>query len=83
MFHEFLKKIDTKNKIGKRVISSLITEENRVKLGQYLKDGFRRRMIRQVSDSRTSHIEDLLQVCLQHISPVTAPFAVVSQFSCS
>jgi hypothetical protein len=83
MFHEFLKKIDTKNKIGKRVISSLITEENRVKLGQYLKDGFRRRMIRQVSDSRTSHIEDLLQVCLQHISPVTAPLAVVSQFSCS
>ena len=83
MIHEFLKKVDTKNRIGKKVISSLITEENRVKLGQYLKEGFRRRMIRKVSDARTSHIEDLLQVCLQHISPVTAPLALVSQFSCS
>ena len=83
MIYEFLKRIDTKDKIGKRIISSLITEENRVKLGQCLKDGFRRRMIRQVSDARTSHIKDLLQVCLQHISPVTTPLALVSQFSCS
>jgi hypothetical protein len=83
MYYEFLKKLDTKHKIGKRVISRLITEENRVKLGQYLKDGFRRRMIRKVSDARTSHLEDLLKVCLQHISPVTAPLALVSQFSCT
>ena len=75
--------MDAQNKLGKRIISSLITEEKRIKLEQYLKDRPRTRMIRQVSDARTSHLEDILQICLQHISPVTAPLAVVSQISYS
>jgi hypothetical protein len=75
--------MDTRKKLGKRIISGLVTEEKRRKLEQYLKDGPRRRMIRQVSDARTSHLEEILQICLQHISPVTAPLALVSQVSCS
>jgi len=83
MIYRFIKKMDTKKKLGKRIISGLVTEEKRRKLEQYLKDGPRRRMIRQVSDARGSHLEDILQICLQHISPVTAPLALVSQISCS
>ena len=83
MIYRLIKKMDTKKKLGKRIISSLITEEKRRKLEQYLKDRPRTRMIRQVSDARTSHLEDILQICLQHISPVTAPLALVSQISYS
>ena len=83
MIYRFIKKMDTKKKLGKRIISSLITEEKRLKLERYLKDGPRRKMIRQVSDAGTSHLEDILQICLQHISPVTAPLALLSQISCS
>jgi hypothetical protein len=83
MIYRFIKKMDTKKKLGKRIITSLITEEKRRKLERYLKDGPRRKMIRQVSDAETSHLEEILQICLQHISPVTAPLALLSQVSCS
>jgi hypothetical protein len=83
MIYRLIKKMDTKKKLGKWIISSLITEEKRRKLEQYLKDGPRTRMIRQVSDAKTSHLEDILQICLQHISPVTTPLALVSQISYS
>ena len=83
MIYRLIKKMDTENKLGKRIISRLITEEKRSKLEQHLKDRPRTRMIRQVSDAGTSHLEDILQICLQHISPVTAPLALVSQISYS
>jgi hypothetical protein len=83
MISQYIKKMITKKKLGKWIISRLISEEKRIKLERYLKDGPRRKMIRQVSNSGTSHLEDILQVCLQHISPVTAPLALVSQLSCS
>ena len=83
MIYRFIKKMDTKKKLGKRIISCLITEEKRIKLERYLKDGPRRKMIKQVSDAGTSHLEDILQICLQHISPVTAPLSLISQISCS
>jgi len=83
MISQYIKKMITKKKMGKWIISRLITEEKRIKLERYLKDGPRRKMIRQVSSSGTSHLEDILQVCLQHISPVSAPLALVSQISCS
>jgi len=83
MIYRLIKKMDTQNKLGKRIISSLITEEKRSKLEQHLKDRPRTRMIRQVSHAKASHLEDILQICLQHISPVTAPLALVSQISYS
>ena len=75
--------MDAKKKIGKRIISDLTTDEKRRKLPKYLIDKARTRMIRQVSDVKASHLEDILQICLQHISPVTAPLALVSQISYS
>jgi hypothetical protein len=83
MIYRLIKKMDTQKKLGKRIISSLMTDEKRIKLDKYLKDRPRTRMIRQVSDAGTSHLEDILRICLQHISPVTAPIALVSQISYS
>jgi hypothetical protein len=83
MIYRLIKKIDAKKKIGKRIISDLTTDEKRRKLPKYLIDKARTRMIRQVSDAKASHLEDILQICLQHISPVTAPLALVSQISYS
>ncbi|MBW2430098.1 MAG: sulfotransferase [Deltaproteobacteria bacterium] len=40
-------------------------------------------MIRQVSNAKATHLKDILQICLKHISPVTAPLALVSQISYS
>ena len=83
MNYQLIKKMDTRNKLGKRIISSLISEEKRIRLKQYFKDRQRAKMIRQVSHARTSHLEDLLQICLKNISPVTAPLALISQISFS
>ena len=83
MIYQLVKKFDTRNKIGKRIISSLVSDEKRKRLKQYLKDRPRAKMIRQVSHARKSHMEDIIQICLQHISPVTAPLALISQISFS
>jgi hypothetical protein len=83
MIYQLVKKLDTRKKIGKRIISSLVSDEKKKRLKQYLKARPRTKMIRQVSHTRTSHLEDLLQICLQHISPVTAPLALISQISFS
>jgi len=83
MNYQLIKKMDTRNKLGKRIIGSLVSDEKRYKLKQYFKDRPRAKMIRQVSHARNSHLEDILQICLKHISPVTAPLALISQISFS
>ena len=83
MIYRLIKKMDTKKQLGKRIISDLTSDEKGRKLPKYLIDKARTRMIRQVSEAGTSHLKDILQICLQHISPVTAPLALVSQISYS
>ena len=83
MIYRLIKKLDTKKKLGKKLISNLTTDEKGRKLPKYLIDRARSRVIRQISNPKVSHLTDILQICLQHISPVTAPFALVSQSSYS
>jgi hypothetical protein len=83
MIYRLIKKMDAKRKIGKRIISDLTADEKRRKLPKYLIDKARTRMIRQVSNAKATHLKEILQICLQHISPVTAPLALVSQISYS
>ena len=83
MNYELVKKMDTRNKLGKRIIGRLVPHEKRKRLKQYLKNRERAKMIRQVSHAGTSHLEDILQICLHHISPVTAPLALISHISYS
>jgi hypothetical protein len=87
MIYRLIKKMDAKRQLGKRFIIFLITDERRRKLRKkmrtYLLDKKRTRRIRQASAAKETHLEEILQVCLQHIAPVTAPLALVSQISYS
>ena len=68
-----------KTKLGKTTLNFLITDTNRRKLSQHLKDRARNKMIRQVSRDGESHLEDILHICLKHIEPITTPLAMISQ----
>ena len=79
MIYRLIKKMDAKKKIGKKFISNLTADEKGRKLPKYLIDRARSGVIRQISSPKVSHLKDILKICLQHISPVTAPLALVSQ----
>ncbi len=79
MSYQLIKKLDTKTRLGKRIISYLIAEESRKKLSGYLRDRSRTKLIRKVCNERGAHLKDLFHTCLKHISPVTEPLVLVSQ----
>ena len=79
MSYQLLKKLDTKTRLGKRMISYLIAEESRKKLSGYLRERSRHKMIRKVCNERGAPLKDLFHTCLKHISPVTEPLALISQ----
>ena len=79
MSYQLLKKLDTKTRLGKRIISYLIAEESRKKLSGYLRERSRHKMIRKVCNERGAPLKDLFHTCLKHISPVTEPLALISQ----
>jgi hypothetical protein len=81
--YQLLKKLDTKNQLGKRIISYLIAEESRKKLSGYLRERSRKKMIRKACNERSAYLKDLFRTCLKHISPVTEPLALISQIHCS
>jgi hypothetical protein len=83
MIYRLIKKLDTKKKIAKRIISNLTADEKGRRLPKYLIDKTRTGVIRRVSNAKVSHLKDILQICLQHISPVTEPLALTSQISYS
>jgi len=83
MIYRLIKKIDAKKNFGKKIVRNLIADEEKRTLSKYLIDKARTGVIRQISNARVSHLKDILQICLQHISPVTAPLALVSQISYS
>ena len=70
--------MEKKRKIAKKIIAGIITEENRRKISQFIKDRSRTSMIRQVSREDESHLEAIAQNCLKHVRPVTAPLALIS-----
>jgi len=74
-----LKKAAEKPKIGKKILNFLITDTNRKKLRRHLKGKARTKMIRQVSRDGEFHLEDILNACLNHFSPITAPLTLISQ----
>jgi hypothetical protein len=79
MIYRLIKKIDAKKKIGKKIVRNLLADEKKRTLSKYLIDKVRTGVIRQISNPRVSHLKDILQISLQHISPVTAPLALISQ----
>jgi hypothetical protein len=70
--------MEKKRKIAKKIIAGIITEENRRKISQFLKDRSRTSMIRQVSRKNEFHLDAIAHNCLKHVRPVTAPLTLIS-----
>jgi hypothetical protein len=79
MLYQRIKRMDTETKLGKRIISHFIPEEYRKKFSAHHKERSRTRMIRNVCRDRNAQLKDLFHTCLEHISPVTEPLALISQ----
>ena len=76
--YQLLKKWDTKTRLGKRIISDLITVEYRKKLSGFFRDRSRTKMLRKVRNKKGLNLKDLSRTCLKHISPVTELLALIS-----
>ena len=79
MYYQTIKKMDTKSKLVKRMIRALISEKNQKQLSIRLKDKSRTRMIKKYCKKKETSLKYLFQTCLEHISPVTTPPALISQ----
>ena len=79
MYYQTIRKMDTKSKLGKRMIRALISEKNQKQLSIRLKDISRTRMIKKYCDKKEAGLKALFQTCLAHISPVTTPPVLISQ----
>ena len=79
MNYQRLKKMDAEAQRGKRALKFLITDENRKKIGAFLKNRSRDKMVTKADRQRQSHLNDLMHTCLKHITPVTAPLVMISQ----
>jgi hypothetical protein len=79
MDYKTIRKMDTKNKLGKRIIRALISEEKQKQLNVRLKDRSRTRLIKEYCNKEEESLKALIQTCLEHIQPVTAPLAMISQ----
>jgi len=83
MDYQNIKKLDTKTKLGKRIVRALITEEKQKKLSAHLKDRSRSKMIREVCNDKEANLNSLFQTCLKHLLPITTPLALISQVTYS
>lgn len=78
MDYQTIRKWDTKNKLGKRIIRALISEKKQQQLSVRLKDKSRARLINKYCDHKEVGLKALFRTCLQHISPVTTPWLLIS-----
>ncbi len=83
MLYQFIKRLDTETRLGKRVISHIIPETYRKKFSAQYKERSRVRTIRKICRKRKSQVKDLFNTCLAHILPVKEPLALISQGTCS
>jgi hypothetical protein len=79
MDYQTIRKMDTKNKLGKRIIRALISEKKQQQLSIRLKDKSRTRMINEYCNQKEASFKALFQTCLKHLSPVTIPQVLISQ----
>ena len=79
MLYKLIKRMDTETRLGKRIITHIIPEEFRKKVNAQHKQKSRARMIRNVCRDRNAQLNDLFHTCLEHLSSVTEPLALISQ----
>ncbi len=79
MDYKAIRKMDSKHKLGKRIIRALISEEKQKQLNVHLKDRSRTNFIKEHCIKEETSLKMLFQSHLEHIQPVTAPLALISQ----
>jgi len=62
-----------------KLTNFVITEENRKKIKKFLQEQSRRRRIQKALKLNKSQLTDIYNICLEHVSPVTLPLALISQ----
>ena len=83
MNYQKIKQLDARRRFAKRTLSFLLSEDNRRKLSAYFRQRSRKKLLARAGKQKTSYLNDLLRICLQHISPVTAPLALISRIEYS
>lgn len=79
MLYKTIRRMDTKSKLGKRIIGALISEKTQKQLSIHLMDISTARMINKYCSKEEASLKALFQTCLKHISPVTTPPVLISQ----
>jgi hypothetical protein len=79
MLYKTIRRMDTKSKLGKRMIGALISEKNQKQLSIRLTDISTGRMIKKYCNKEEASLRALFQTCLKHLSPVTTPPVLISQ----
>ena len=69
----------TRAELVKTILLSLVDKESKRKWRKYRRAKARIRMLNRECKESKSNLKDLLQVCLQNLSPVTSPLALISQ----
>ena len=65
--------------LGNSAIESIVAHDGKVTLKEYFKARSRVKKLNKEFRRNNIHLESLYQSCLEHISPVTSPLALVSQ----
>ncbi|CAB1056250.1 hypothetical protein D1BOALGB6SA_986 [Olavius sp. associated proteobacterium Delta 1] len=81
MYYQTIRKMDTKNKLAKRIIRALISEQKQKQLSVRLKNKSRTRLINEYCNRKEASFKALFQTCLKHVSPITTPQVWISQFA--
>jgi hypothetical protein len=79
MLYKTIRRMDTKSKLGKRMIEALISEKTQKRLSIRLMDISTARMINKYCNKEEASLKALFQTCLKHISPITTPPVLMSQ----
>lgn len=69
----------TRAELAKTILKSLVDKESKRKWRLYRRAKARTRMLNRECKESKSSLKDLFQVCLQGLSPVTSPLALISQ----
>jgi hypothetical protein len=69
----------TRIELVKALLKSLVDKESKRKWRKYRREKARTRMLNRECKESKSSLKDLFEVCLQDLSPVTSPLALISQ----
>jgi hypothetical protein len=68
-----------KKKLGSSMTASILAEKGRITLNKFLKNRSRINLLNKLFKERNRQTQLLIQTCLDHTRPITAPLTLISQ----